>query len=150
MGKRSTVGTDSLSPLNHWPWFLCSDRGSKLKQTWVGKIKCFYLVCNPEGWITVVDILPSDAPLWDKSGRGIRMRQHCLVALSCSTIPSTLPVPSIMAASQSIAAPSRGFAVREWRCSAFIDPSLCQSQGQTGCCLTTRLISSATGDHGEE
>lgn len=111
-GKRSAKGTDSLSPLNHWPWFLCSDRGSELKQTWVGKIKCFYLVCNPEGWITVVDILPSDAPLRDKSGRGIRMRQHCLVAPSCSTVPSTPPVPSIMAASQGIAAPSRGFATR--------------------------------------
>lgn len=43
-----------------------------------------------------------------------------------------------------------GGLTREWRCSAFIDPSLCQSQGQMGCCSMSRLIFSLTGDRREE
>lgn len=78
--KCNTAGIDSLSPLIHWPWLLCSDRASKLKQTWVGKIKCFYLLCSPEARIPAVDIFSSDAPTWDKSRGGIRMCRRCSAA----------------------------------------------------------------------
>lgn len=132
-GKCNTVGIDSSSPLNHWPWFLCSDRASKLKQTWVGKIKCFYLMCRPEGRIRAVDIFPSDAPTWDKS-RGIRMRRRCSAAsdlhlLFCSCGPAI----HHRKRSEDRWAEPRLFLeapASAWRRSAFIDLSLCQSPGQ--------------------
>lgn len=89
-----------------------------------------------------VAILPSEAPLWDKSRGRLQnapMPLHSSAWLQCS------PSHAIYHGSQSeYCCAKHGLCweaqKREQRCSAFIDPNLRQSQGQMGCCSMTRLI----------